>query len=332
MSPLSCAIVVLNWNGRDLLAKFLPSLVAHAGAAKIYLADNASTDDSVAFVEHNFPSVVIIRNADNFGYARGYNEALQHVEEEIYCLINSDVEVQSGWLEPVLTLFSDPSIAIAQPKILDFKKPGYFEYAGAAGGFIDKFGFPYCRGRIFNHLERDTAQFDDVTDIFWASGACFFIRKSTFWELKGFDVDFFAHQEEIDLCWRAFNRGLRAVFCPASVVLHVGAATLQAGSPHKTFLNFRNSLWMLVKNLPARSLFFILFFRLSQDGIAGIHFLMNGKPRHLWAVLKSHFYFYLYFFKFFAKREKFQRSDYYHRSSIVWDYYVRKRRIFRDLI
>lgn len=326
------AIVILNWNGRALLEEFLPVMLRHSVGAKIYLADNASTDDSVLFVQKTFPEVKIIQNSGNYGYAKGYNEALQYVEEDLYVLVNSDVEVTNGWLDPVLDLFeNDRETAIVQPKILDYYKRTSFEYAGAAGGFIDKYGFPFCRGRVFDTIEEDQGQYNDVTDVFWASGACFFIRKSAFRELGGFDADFFAHQEEIDLCWRAFNKNLKVKYCGFSTVYHMGGATLQTGSPRKTFLNFRNSLWMMLKNLPHRSLFPVLFLRLSQDGLAGLRFLANGKPAHLWAVLKSHFYFYLKLFYFISKRQSGQYRNYYLCKSVVYAYFVKKGRVFGDL-
>lgn len=326
------AVVILNWNGVKLLEKFLPSVVEYSPEATIYVADNASTDDSISYVQNNFPSVKIIQNKGNFGYAKGYNEALQFVEEEIYALVNSDIEVTENWLQPVLNLYqTDKKTAIIQPKILDFKNKSYFEYAGAAGGFIDKFGFPFCRGRIFETLEKDSGQFNDTISIFWATGACFFIKKEVFHELKGFDADFFAHQEEIDLCWRAFNKGYSLKYCGQSSVYHVGGATLAVGNPHKTFLNFRNSLWMLLKNLPASQLFFIVFIRMVLDGIAGLKFLFEGKPKHTFSVLKAHYYFYRYFFKFLAKRDSHQLRNYYKINSVVFRYFIKKRKTYQTI-
>jgi len=323
------AVVILNWNGVKLLEQFLPSVVQYSKEATVYIADNASTDDSVAYVKTNFPSVKIIENKGNFGYAKGYNEALQFVEEEIYALVNSDIEVTENWLQPILDLFEkEPETAIIQPKILDFKNKAYFEYAGAAGGFIDKYGFPFCRGRIFETLEKDNGQYNDTTPIFWASGACFFIRKAVYRDVKGFDADFFAHQEEIDLCWRAFNKGYVAKYCGTSTVYHVGGATLEAGNPKKTYLNFRNSLWMMLKNLPKGQLFPVLFIRLFLDGIAGIRFLTQGKPKHLWAILKSHFDFYYHIFRFLVKRDVKQSQNYFKINSIVYRYYVKSGKIF----
>lgn len=323
------AVVILNWNGRALLETFLPSVTKYSELATIYVADNASTDDSVAFLKTHYPDIKIISNNGNYGFAKGYNVALQNVEEEIYALINSDIEVTENWLQPVLDLFENNNdVAIIQPKILDYKDKTKFEYAGAAGGFIDKYGFAFCRGRIFDTVETDNAQYNDTTQIFWASGACFFIKKDIYRKLSGFDEDFFAHQEEIDLCWRAFNENYKAYYCHKSVVYHVGGATLSVGSPHKTFLNFRNSLWMMIKNLPAKNLLPVLFIRLCFDGIAGVRFLLQGEPKHLWAVLKSHFFFYLRFFRFLNKRKSNQYKNYYKTNSIIIKYFLKSGKVF----
>ncbi len=325
----SIAVVILNWNGKGLLEQFLPSVTQYSPEATVYVADNASTDDSIAFIKAHYPEVNIITNPGNFGYAKGYNKALQNVEEEIYALVNSDVEVTKRWLEPVINLFeADTETAIIQPKILDYKNKTHFEYAGAAGGFIDKYGFPFCRGRIFESIEEDKGQYDDETEIFWASGACLFIRKDVYRKLDGFDEDFFAHQEEIDLCWRAFNLNYKIRFCYKSVIYHVGGATLSSNNPQKTFLNFRNSLWMMVKNLPARQLFPTLFVRLSFDGMAGWRFLMMGKLPHLWALLRAHIYFYLKLLYFLNKRKSKQYKNYYKTISIVWRYFAQGGKVF----
>ncbi|OWP82946.1 glycosyltransferase family 2 protein [Flavobacterium columnare] len=323
------AVVILNWNGQKLLEQFLPSVIQYSPEATIYVADNNSNDNSISFVKEQFPHIKIIKNKDNFGYAKGYNEALKHVEEDIYALVNSDIEVTKNWLQPIEKLFDEnPKIAIAQPKILDYKNKVMFEYAGAAGGFIDRYGFPFCRGRIFETLEQDNGQYDDIIDIFWATGACFFIRKEIFRELNGLDADFFAHQEEIDLCWRAFNKGYMIKYCGFSTVYHVGGATLKTGSPEKTFLNFRNSLWMMTKNLPTSQLIPILFVRMLLDGMAGIKFLVELKPKHFWAILRSHYYFYTNFSKQFKKRSTNQKGNYYKINSIVYRYFIKNGKIF----
>jgi GT2 family glycosyltransferase len=255
--------------------------------------------------------------------------ALQQVEEDYYALVNSDIEVTENWLAPILSIFdNEPKIGIIQPKILDYKNKAYFEYAGAAGGYIDQFGYPYCRGRMFDTLEKDQDQYNDDVDIFWASGACLFIRKDIYRKLNGFDDDFFAHQEEIDLCWRAFNLGYTARYTSKSVVYHVGGATLNEGNPRKTFLNFRNSLLMLTKNLPERKLFIILFLRLCLDGLAGIQFILKGKFKHCWAIVKAHFAFYGLINKNLKKRNSKKRSDYYRSKSIVYQYFVKNGKVF----
>ena len=325
------AIVILNWNGAKLLKEFLPSVVKYSQEGTVYVIDNASTDDSILVLKEDFPSVQIIQNKENFGFAQGYNEGLVSVEEEIYCLVNSDIEISENWLTPILSHFEQHSnTAIVQPKILDYKKKTHFEYAGAGGGFIDKFGYPYCRGRIFDTIEEDKGQYNDTGQIFWASGACFFIRKNVFRELKGFDADFFAHQEEIDLCWRSFNRSYDTFYCGQSTVYHLGGGTLSNSNPRKTFLNFRNSLLMLTKNLPTQSLLFILFGRLILDGIAGIQFLTTGKHKHILAIIKAHISFYALLIKTIRKRDAKVKNTYYQTTSIVYSYFVKKCTIFAD--
>lgn len=325
------AVVILNWNGAKLLQEFLPSVIKYSPEGTIYVIDNASSDDSLIVLREKFPSINIIQNKENFGFAQGYNEGLKNIEEEIYCLVNSDIEVTENWLTPILSLFErQPNTAIIQPKILDYKNKTHFEYAGAAGGFIDKFGYPYCRGRIFDTIEEDKGQYNDTRPVFWASGACFFIRKNVFRELKGFDTDFFAHQEEIDLCWRSFNLNYDTLYCGQSTVYHLGGATLSNSNPIKTYLNFRNSLLMLVKNLPTKTLLFILFGRLILDGIAGIQMLLKGKITHVIALIKSHFSFYLLFFKTIKKRKSICKVHYFYKTSIVYDYFFKNSTIFAD--
>ncbi|UPT70933.1 MAG: glycosyltransferase family 2 protein [Flavobacterium sp. JAD_PAG50586_2] len=329
MRDKKIAVVILNWNGAKLLEQFLPSVTAYSAEANVYVADNASTDNSIAVIKEQFPSVTIIQNDGNYGFAKGYNVALQQVEEEYYALVNSDIEVTEDWLAPILSLFdSEPNIGIIQPKILDYKNKEYFEYAGAAGGFIDQFGYPYCRGRIFDHIEKDKGQYDDEIGIFWASGACFFIRKEIYRKLSGFDDDFFAHQEEIDLCWRAFNLGYTAKYTSKSVVYHVGGATLNESNPKKTFLNFRNSLLMLAKNLPENKLFPIILARIVLDGLAGIQFIFKGKFTHCWAIVKAHFHFYILINKTLKKRKSPQAYNYYRSKSIVYKYFLKNGTVF----
>ena len=325
------AVVILNWNGVKLLEQFLPSVMLYSPEATIYLADNASTDSSIEFVKTNYPDIKIIQNEGNFGYAQGYNVALKYVEEPYFCLLNSDVEVTENWLKPILEIFEkEKNIAIIQPKILDFKNKSLFEYAGAAGGFIDKYGYPYCRGRIFETVEKDNGQYDDFSGIFWASGACFFIRKEVFNQLGGFDESFFAHQEEIDLCWRSKNAGYKTYYTFQSIIYHVGGATLKESNPKKTFLNFRNSLLMLVKNLPEGKILPIIFTRLFLDGIAGIQFILKGKFSHCWAIIKAHFHFYHLLNKYLKKRTNNQTESYFKTNSIVYNYFIKGGKVFEE--
>jgi GT2 family glycosyltransferase len=330
MKPI--AVVILNWNGKRLLEQFLPSVVRFSPEANIYVADNGSHDGSPDFIAEHFPEVRIIRNTRNFGYAQGYNEALRFVEEDCYALVNSDVEVTEGWLQPVLELFvTRPDVAVIQPKILDYRNRHFFEYAGAGGGFIDALGYPFCRGRIFDVIERDEGQYDDVAEIFWASGACLFIRKNVFRELGGFDGSFFAHQEEIDLCWRAINRNHKILYTGKSAVYHLGGATLDGQNPQKTFLNFRNSLRMLVKNVPQRKLLTAILARLLLDGMAGLRLGLRGDWAHTGAIVKAHFSFYAHFSRDYDKRDIYQRRRYYAVRSIVWQHFISKKQVFRDL-
>lgn len=330
---MKVAVVILNWNGKDLLEKFLPFVVANSTEANVYLADNASTDDSVAFVSEFFPSVKIIPNEVNGGYAKGYNDALKNLSEEIFVLLNSDVEVTENWLQPLISEFEkDNSVVAAQPKILDYKNKEYFEYAGAAGGFIDKYGYPFCRGRIFDTLEKDLGQYNDVTPIFWASGACLFVKSKTFWEAGGLDEDYFAHQEEIDLCWRLQAKGGKILYVGNSKVYHVGGATLATLNPKKTFFNFRNSLLNLLKNASGGRAFTSIFVRMLLDGLAAFQFLAQGKPKHFFAIARAYVSFYGLVPKFLKKRKKHASSiKYFKAESIVFQYFILKKKHFNQL-
>lgn len=332
---MKIAIVILNWNGQDLLEKFLPTIIKFSNFknVEIYVADNASTDNSVPFVKENFPSVKIVQNKTNGGYAKGYNDALKHINADVFALVNSDIEVTENWLNPIISVFeNEPKTAIVQPKILDYKSKNLFEYAGAAGGFIDKFGYPYCRGRVFSNLETDDGQYNDIIEIFWATGACLFIRSEVFNELNGFDEDYFAHQEEIDLCWRAKNIDYLIKYVGTSTVFHIGGATLKEESPRKSFLNFRNSLFTLIKNLPASKLIPIIITRLILDGIAGLKFLIEFRPIHTLAIIRAHFSFYYYLPKTIRKRSiRSLKRNYYTVKSIVWNYFVLGKKNFREL-
>jgi len=308
---IKTAVVILNWNGKNWLEKFLPNVISESSDATVIVADNNSSDDSVKFLEENYPNIRIIQNDGNFGYAKGYNLSLKQINAEYFVLLNSDIEVTKDWIFPIISLMdSDKTISACQPKILDYNNKNEFEYAGGSGGYIDKFGYPFCRGRIFDDLEEDKGQYNDATEVFWATGACLFVRASHFWEAGGLDEDFFAHQEEIDLCWRLKNKGYKIMVEPKSVVCHVGGGTLQVGSPFKTHLNFRNNLYMMFKNLPLSSLFIIIPIRLVLDGIAAITFLGNKKGiSHLFAVMKAHFYFYFEIPKLIAKRRKISQKS-----------------------
>ena len=308
---IKTAVVVLNWNGKAWLEKFLPTLVNHSQEATIFLADNASTDDSVEFARTHFPVVKIIINTTNGGYAKGYNDALKKIDAEYFVLINSDIEVTKNWLSPIINLMNtDLNIAACQPKLLDYNNKNMFEYAGASGGFIDNLGYPFCRGRIFDSIEQDKGQYNDAIEVFWATGACLFVRASHFNKIGGLDEDFFAHQEEIDLCWRLKNKGYKIMVQPKSVVYHVGGGTLNAGSAFKTHLNFRNNLFMLFKNLPTFCLFTIIPTRLVFDGVAALTFLNKEKGfQHVLAIAKAHFIFYFEIPKLMAKRQKIKQKN-----------------------
>lgn len=332
---LKVAVVILNWNGHQLLEKFLPNVIKFSkDDADIYVADNNSTDDSISLLKNNFPEVVIIQNSINGGYAKGYNDALKQIDSDIYALVNSDIEVTKDWLIPIIEEFKKNSnTAAIQPKLLDYKNKSKFEYAGAGGGFVDLMGYPYCKGRIFMKLENDHKQFDETYNIFWATGACFFIQSHIYHKLGGFDEDYFAHQEEIDLCWRIQNEGYNIKCVGASTVYHVGGATLQESNPHKTYLNFRNSLFTISKNVPKRFLFFVILFRLLLDGIAGIKFILELRPIHTWAIIKAHFSFYAHLANMLRKRNKisFKKTNYYHCKSIVFQHFILKRDKFNQI-
>lgn len=333
---INTAIIILNWNGIDLLKKFLPTLIAKSKNANIYIADNASTDNSIKFLEDNYTSIKILQNKTNCGFAGGYNHALSNLHEEFFILINSDIEVTDNWISPIIELLKkDKFISACQPKILDYNNKEKFEYAGASGGFIDFLGYPFCRGRIFNHIENDFNQYEDIKEVFWASGACLFIRSKHFNEVNGFDNDFFAHQEEIDLCWRLKNLGYKVMVNPESIVYHVGGGTLNSSSPFKTYLNFRNNLFMLFKNLHILSLFSVLFLRLFLDGIAALSLLTKKKGlTHLLAVLRAHFSFYMSLPSLIKKRSLIkQKNNLIGRFNfiILIKFYFKKIRKFSEL-
>jgi GT2 family glycosyltransferase len=336
---LKAAIVILNYNGRQHLEKFLPSVVATCPEwGEIIVADNASADDSISFLKSSYPKIRLIELKENHGFAGGYNIALKAVDAEYFAILNSDVEVTGNWLEILVSnLAADDSYVAAQPKIRDFSKREYFEYAGACGGFIDKYGYPFCRGRLFSTCERDIGQHNESREVFWASGACLVIKSQAFWEVNGFDESLFAHMEEIDLCWRLKNRG-KKVFCfPEAVVFHLGGGTLSAQSPKKTFLNFRNNLSIILKN-DYRKNFFIRFLkRQILDGLAAAELLRSRGVGHFLAVIKAHFSFYGRFFQLQRKRKSLKsqisRSNYtgYFKKSLVKEYFIAKKKAFSAL-
>ncbi len=328
------AIVILNWNGKKFLADFLPSVAKNSGEADIIVADNASTDDSLAFLRKNYPSIRIIQNKQNLGFAGGYNEALAQVESDYFVLLNSDIEVTPGWIEPVISLMDeDEKIAACQPKIRSYYQRDQFEYAGAAGGYIDQFGYPFCRGRLFQTLETDEGQYDDQKEIFWATGACMFVRSSAFREVGGLDPMFFAHMEEIDFCWRAKIRGYRIMYCPDSLVYHVGGGTLPKRSWRKTYLNMRNNNIMMYKNLPPDRLIPVFTRRLILDGVASVKFLFDGGIMDFYAVLKAHW-------NFFSKIPMLRRQrklqtitdvSCVYTGNLVNEYFLKGKKTFREL-
>lgn len=329
------AVVILNWNGRIFLEKFLPSVVEYSkDIADIYVTDNDSTDDSVNFLIDNYPDIKIILNNKNGGFSKGYNDALKKIESKYYILLNSDIEVSENWINPMLQLMEkDEKIAVCQPKLLSYSDKDKFEYAGAAGGFIDKYGYPFCRGRIFTTLEKDVSQYNDIQEIFWATGAAMFVRSDIYHKVGGLDEDFFAHMEEIDFCWRVKNAGYKVMYCPNSLVYHVGGGTLPKNNSRKTYLNFRNNFYLLLKNLPAKRLIIVFLLRILLDYIAAIKFLLEGGYKDFIAVVKAHFSFYLSIQKNWRKRKKNPHlivKGVYKRS-IVWDYYIMGKSKFYQL-
>jgi GT2 family glycosyltransferase len=335
------AIVILNWNGIEFLKMFLGIVVNHSNLprTKIIVADNNSSDGSAEWVENKFNSVEVIRLDRNYGFAGGYKIALQKIEARFFVLLNSDIEVTEGWLEPLVKYMDQNSdVAACQPKILSYSNKDSFEYAGAAGGFIDKYGYPFCRGRVMDFIERDIGQYDNYSDIFWASGACMIVRADAYLRCFGFDEDFFAHMEEIDLCWRFKSAGYHVSFVPDSVVYHVGGGTLPYNSQKKIYLNFRNNLYLLYKNLPSEKLHSTLFIRKVLDGISACIFLITGKFRNFMAVFKAHRDYYREINILRKKREivqnisSSQAPNLILNKSIVFEFYVRGKKTYSKLI
>ncbi|MBC7865975.1 MAG: glycosyltransferase family 2 protein [Gloeobacteraceae cyanobacterium ES-bin-316] len=334
----SVAIVILNWNGQKYLEQFLPSVISSTYKnKKLIVADNASTDDSISFLQNNYPQIEIIQNGMNAGFAKGYNLALKKVDADYYVLLNSDVEVTPGWIEPAVSLLeSDKKIAACQPKILSYANKEQFEYAGASGGWIDQLGYPFSRGRIFDICETDTRQYEDAAPCFWASGAALFIKAHLYHEVGGLDEYFFAHQEEIDLCWRLQLAGYRIYVQPASVIYHVGGGTLPRGSSTKTFLNFRNNLIMLYKNLPWYKAFLTLSARFFLDAVAAWKSVLNGDIGYFMSIAKAHLHF-VKWWLFDQKMSLFPASkkgscNGWHKGFIIWQHFVKKKNRFSEIV
>lgn len=334
------AVVILNWNGLDFLKKFLGTVVRYSVSSDtaVYVADNGSTDDSAEWIAKNHSSVKILTLGENHGFAGGYNLALEHIDAKYYLLLNSDIEVTENWLQPLVSFMdTNPDAASCQPKIRSYYSRDSFEHAGAAGCFIDKYGYPFCRGRIFYHIEKDKGQYDTREDVFWSSGACMIVRSDAWKKAGGFDPLFFAHMEEIDLCWRFSKMGYRVCYIPESVVYHVGGGTLPYLSPFKTYLNFRNSLFLLYKNLPGNKLQKVIFFRKTLDGIAALMFLFKGDPVNFRSVLKAHIDYYRNKKQLILKRNEVMKLEINNtpacilNKSIVFEFYLKGRRTYKLL-
>jgi GT2 family glycosyltransferase len=332
------AVVILNYNGKHFLQKFLPSVIMHSPECDVIVADNNSTDGSIEYLQVHFPDTHVIRLLRNEGFSKGYNLALQQIQATYYILLNSDVEVTSGWIEPLIRLMdSNDTIAASQPKVKSYHQKHMFEYAGAAGGFIDQYGYPFCRGRLFAVIEEDHSQYNDTREIFWATGACMVVRADIYQQMGGLDEHFFAHMEEIDLCWRMKNAGYTIMYCGESVVYHVGGGTLPASNPKKTFLNFRNGIVLLYKNLPEDLLWRVLFIRLVLDGIAAVRFLTSFSFANFAAIFRAHVDFYKNFSVWQQQRKRslrlargFDHPEIY-KKSVVYSFFVNKKRTFREL-
>jgi GT2 family glycosyltransferase len=336
------AVVILNWNGIKHLRQFLPSVLSSVYSnLDIIVGDNASTDGSVEFIKREYPSIQIIQNDDNYGFTGGYNRVLAHVDADYYILLNSDVEVSPGWIQPVINLMeSDPMIAAAAPKIRAYNQRDHFEHAGAAGGFIDSYGYPFCQGRMFYEIEKDNGQYQQSGEVFWATGAALFIKKHCWHEAGGFDDRFFAHMEEIDLCWRLKNMGYKVMYCAESEVFHLGGGTLNVENPFKTYLNFRNNLLLLQNNLPFWQAVFIISIRIWMDLLALLRFLSEGKRKDAWAVSRAHQNFVLSLFKGKKSKAKISANCQLptanckkgmYKGSLVWAFFVKKKMHFTDL-
>lgn len=336
------SIVILNWNGVKYLEQFLPIVIENSDISniEIVLADNASTDNSVEFVRSNFPKIRIIQLEKNFGFALGYNKSLKQLDSEYYIILNSDVEVTKNWILPVLDFMdANTDVSACMPKLRSYDDRESFEYSGAAGGFIDKYGYPFCRGRVFNVIEKDTGQYDDILNIFWASGACLYIRAKMFWEAGGFDPRFFAHMEEIDLCWRLKLNNYRIVYLPFVTVFHIGGGALPKENSHKTYLNFRNNLFLLYKNLPSEKLIKILIIRLLLDYLAAINYIVNFRLKLFYVIIKAHLNFCVnlpYLIKYRGTKKLLLNNKNIFKEiinkSIVVEFYIKKKKFYIEIV
>ena len=327
---MKIGIVVINWNGLNLLRKYLKSIIDNSDNSTVYVIDNNSLDESIYYIRQNFKEVEIISLDKNYGFAEGYNKGLKKVKEEYVCIINNDILVTKNWLNPIREKLEKDPLSIIQPNILDINNDDFFEYAGASGGFIDKYGYPFCRGRIFDSLEKDDGQYLD-SKIFWASGACFFVSKNVFYEIGGFDKRFFAHMEEIDLCWRGFNLGFNCYSVTSSKVFHVGAATIKKNSK-KTYLNYRNSLIMMTNNLPLKDLLLTLLLRIILDILSSFRILIKGEISNFIALYKAHFDYFNVLRLILKERDNTsKKSNYFKINSIVYEYFILRRKKFFQL-
>jgi hypothetical protein len=335
------AVVILNWNGLGFLKMFLGTVIKHSvdNVTSVFVADNGSTDGSPDWIAENFSEVKLIRLDKNHGFAGGYNLALDQIDARYFVLLNSDIEVTQNWLRPLVRFMDDnPDVASCQPKVLSYNQKDHFEHAGAAGCFIDKFGYPFCRGRVINKVEKDTGQYDNQTEIFWSSGACMIVKSEAWKKCGGFDDDFFAHMEEIDLCWRFHKAGYRVCYLPESVIYHIGGGTLSYSSPFKTYLNFRNSLFLLYKNLPDNKLNSVLLIRRILDGLAAVYFLLQGSFSSVASVWRAHMDYYKAMDKLREKRKAVKKLEINKgdetvlNKSIVFEFYVKGHKTYRSLI
>lgn len=337
---MKTAIVILNWNGKQHLERYIPHVIEFTDLQEheLYVADNGSNDDSLNFLRQNYPQIELIELDKNYGFAGGYNLALANIEADIFCILNSDVRVTKNWLYEPLNIFTNNNeVAAVQPKILSDRDWSRFEHAGAAGGFIDKYGYPFCRGRIMNAIEYDKGQYNSQTDILWASGACLFIRGEVFKQNGGFDADYFAHMEEIDLCWRLKNRGYRIVYCPKSKVYHYGGATLEYDNPKKLYLNFRNSLWTLYKNHSGKYLRVTMLSRMLIDTVAIAKYLVSFEFKNANAIIKAHFAYYASKKELKVKREQLLNNATHQNhpeilmGSIIFHFFIKSQKTFNEL-